>query len=417
MESTNEGSSTPFPPEMEREVARVRAALSASRSAAQLKLFDFLAERSADSRAPKEIEIAIAVFGGEGSLPDGAADSGVRVYVHRLRKRIDEFYAGESGPRLIIPKGEYRLTLQRPAAVEQQQGLIERTLAAFARPTRWHWFALVAVLCLVIASALFLPAGSSADDNARKLASTRFWSGIDDTAPVALLAGDSFMLAETRDQNKVDRIIRDSAIQSREDLGQHLKSHPEAFYRLYDLDLRYAPASTVQALWDLQAAIPPTRSGKARKLSVSSLSGADGSTLRARTMLYVGRLDDLGALRDTYRAMSKFVPDGENAIRDIATGKVVAASMPEAGQQDAVRSTDVGTIASMRAPDGRRLIFISSLGDLAIADMVRLVTDPVALGQLESRALNGRYYEAMFQVRSVDGIQTVRQLIAIHPLG
>lgn len=134
-------------------------------------------------------------------------------------------------------------------------------------------------------------------------------------------------------------------------------------------------------------------------------------------MLYVGRLDDLGALRDTYRAMSQFVPDGENAIRDIATGKVVAASMPEAGQQDAVRSTDVGTIASMRAPDGRRLIFISSLGDLAIADMVRLVTDPVALGQLESRALNGRYYEAMFQVRSVDGIQTVRQLIAIHPLG
>ncbi|MBB4613971.1 hypothetical protein [Novosphingobium taihuense] len=417
MESTNDGNSTPFPPEMEREVARFRAALSASRSAAQLKLFDFLAERSADSRSPKEIEIAIAVFGGEGSLPDGAADSGVRVYVHRLRKRIDEFYAGENGARLVIPKGEYRLTLQRPAAVEQKQGLVERALASLARPTRWHWIALGAVLCLIVASAIFLPAGGTADDDARKLAATRFWSGLDDTAPVTLLAGDSFMLAETRDQNRVDRIIRDSAIQSREDLGQHLKSHPEAFYRLYDLDLHYAPASTVQAVWDLQASFPPTRSGKTRKLSVSSLSGADGSILRARTMLYVGRLADLGTLRDTYRAVSKFVPEGDSSIRDIASGKVLGTSSPEAGSKDAARTTDIGTIASMRAPDGRRLIFISGLGDLALADMVRLVTDPVALGQLEARARKGRYYEALFQVRSVDGIQTDRQLEAIHPLG
>lgn len=410
MEAASDDQGITRTPEMDREVARFRAALSASRSAAQLKLFDFLAERSADPRAPKEIEIALAVFGGDGSLPDGASDSGVRVYVHRLRKRIDEFYAGEQGARLVIPKGEYRLTLQQPALTDSHAGASAWILAVLTRPTRWHWFALAALLLVVVAGAVILPAGSS-DDEGRKLAATRFWSGIDDAAPVALLAGDSFMLAETRDQTRVDRIIRDSTIQSRDQLGQHLKAHPEAFYRLYDLDLHYAPASTVQAMWDLQAALPPTRSGKVRKSFVLPLSGADEKTLRAPTMIYVGRLADLGPLNDTYRATSKFIPDGAGAIRDLASGKTAGRATANADG-----SVDLGTISSIRTPDRRRLIFITGIGDLALAEMAHIVANPDALTQLEAKARGARYYEALFEVRSIGGIENERRLLALHPL-
>jgi len=416
LESASDDRAVPRPPEMEREIVRFRAALSASRSSAQLKLFDFLAERSADPRAPKEIEIALAVFGGDGTLPDGAADSGVRVYVHRLRKRIDEFYVDQNGARLVIPKGEYRLTLQQPAVPEANGGAWERALAALTRQTRWHWFALAGLLCLVIAGAMILPAGSTNDDSDRKLASTRFWSGIDDSAPVALLAGDSFMLAETRDQNKVDRVIRDRNIQSRDQLGQHLKTHPDEFYRLYDLDLHYAPASTVNAMWDLQAAIPPTRSGKMRKSIVLPLSAANEDALRTPTIIYLGKLADLGPLADTYRATSKFAPEGEDAIRDLATGKITRASASGTDSHSAAGAIDLGTITSARTPDGRRLNFVTGLGDLALNDMARLVADAGALAQLEAQPGGGRDYEALFEVRSVDGIETQRRLLAIHPL-
>ena len=49
--------------------------------------------------------------------------------------------------------------------------------------------------------------------------------------------------------------------------------------------------------------------------------------------------------------------------------------------------------------------------------MVRLVTDGAALRRLEQAQPGRRLYEALFEVRSIDGIQTERRLIASHPLG
>src|SRR5690606_41244557 len=53
---------------------------------------------------------------GKSSSFDVAQDSVVRVYIHKLRRRLDEFYDGlpaAPASRLVIPKGEYRLTIER----------------------------------------------------------------------------------------------------------------------------------------------------------------------------------------------------------------------------------------------------------------------------------------------------------------
>lgn len=417
MDSPEEATNPPASPEMAREIARFRASLSASRSAAQLKLFDFLAERSADARSPKEIEIALAVFGNEAGLADSAGDSGVRVYVHRLRKRIDEFYAGQNGPRLVIPKGEYRLVLHAPTTATAAPGGIDLLLQSVQRRARRHWLVLAAIPCIAIAAAVLLPASERIDSDTRTLGASRFWSNLEDGAPVTLAAGDSYLLAETRDQRVVSRMIRDPAIQSRDQLGQHLKSHPDAFYRLYDLDLHFAPVGTAEAAWELQAALPPTRSGKVRKAQVMPLSSADDQALRAPTVVYVGRLADLGQLSSTFLASSRFRAEGDSAVRDLASGRLHATPAPDRPGATPAAQTDLGLVASMRSVDGRRIIFVTGLGDLATQDMVRLVTDGAALRRLEQAQPGRRLYEALFEVRSIDGIQTERRLIASHPLG
>ena len=80
------------------------------------RLFDFLLARSLEGDAPKETEIALQVFGKRPGF-DVSQDAVVRVYVHKLRRRLEEFNARRSGSaKIVIPKGEYRLLLERPAA-------------------------------------------------------------------------------------------------------------------------------------------------------------------------------------------------------------------------------------------------------------------------------------------------------------
>ena len=91
--------------------ARIRATDALGRSQLIHKLFDFLIDCSTTGRAPKETEVAIEVFGKDVGF-DVAQDAMVRVYVHKLRRKLEEYYSGpgHSDPfRLTIPKGAYRI--------------------------------------------------------------------------------------------------------------------------------------------------------------------------------------------------------------------------------------------------------------------------------------------------------------------
>jgi hypothetical protein len=74
-------------------------------------MFDYLAEKSLAGQSPKEIAIAMEVFGKSPDF-DVSQDALVRVYIHKLRKALDEYYASPSNAgntELHIPRGEYRL--------------------------------------------------------------------------------------------------------------------------------------------------------------------------------------------------------------------------------------------------------------------------------------------------------------------
>jgi len=81
------------------------------RSALMVRLFDLLVAHTAKRKTLSESEISERVFGRNGhsnSPPDARA----RVYMYRLRQRLDRYYAGRiRGERLTIPLGDYRLVL------------------------------------------------------------------------------------------------------------------------------------------------------------------------------------------------------------------------------------------------------------------------------------------------------------------
>ena len=97
---------------------RIRASGVLGRSPLMQRLFDFLLTCSLADRAPKEIEVAMDAFG-KGADFDVSQDAMVRVYVHKLRRKLEEFYAGSAADEpahLAIPKGEYRFVVETPSA-------------------------------------------------------------------------------------------------------------------------------------------------------------------------------------------------------------------------------------------------------------------------------------------------------------
>ena len=96
------------------------------------KLLTYLVESAIRGEVPKEFDISVDVFGKAKTSVD-SPDAQTRVYVYKLRARLDSYYtgAGKDDPfRLDIPKGTYHLF-----AVAQEA----KTAKVVAAPGRRRW--------------------------------------------------------------------------------------------------------------------------------------------------------------------------------------------------------------------------------------------------------------------------------------
>jgi hypothetical protein len=91
--------------------------IESKRSDTLVRPLDFLLERSFDPECPKEPEIALALLGDDHGSMSAQGDN-IRFYILRLCGKLEEYYGDTLVARLIVPRGEYRIVLQRPAADE-----------------------------------------------------------------------------------------------------------------------------------------------------------------------------------------------------------------------------------------------------------------------------------------------------------
>ena len=396
------------------EAARLRKVLAAGRSAVFLQLFNLLIERSSDERAPKEIEIALAIFGQEAARST-LHDSSVRVYVHRLRKRLDEFYSGKPGPRLHILKGEYRIVLS-PAGVAETGG--ERwpwpAALGWRKATGW-WAALALVLVLNgLAWALLAPERTPPQQGPGP-AAAGFWRPMSVDAPTLVVIGDSFMLAQTENQRDVKRLVQEPAIRSREDLGGYLMTHPKAFYELYDLDIHYASTGTAVATWEVLPTISRLHQDRGAATRLMSSSRLTAQALKSNDIVYIGPLSSLGILASPMLRSSGFEMGRTRAdLVDEVSGKRYAADV--GAGRDGQSRIDYGYVASLPGPAGKHIFVISGLGDAGVQSMAALVGDQALVDDLAKRAGPGASFEALYAVQAMGNALLSRSLIVARPL-
>ena len=386
------------------EVERVRASGALGSTGRLMELFEYLVARSAENRSPKEAEIALAVFGKADA--DALRDDPVaRVYIHRLRKRLDEFYLRNGlsdGVRLDIPKGDYRIVCVNPDKVDVAPAIAMEPVEVVdivsqrrSRRLRWGVIAAacagLAITANVAAWAMFVNRPAPAE----QITDTNLWAGIANSKrPLLIVVGDYYIFGEYEDRLSLKRLIRDFTINSKEDLVHHYRDDPKGFDKYSDVALQYLPASAAFALADLA---PILRDG--RHVEVSLASELSPDRLKSDDIIYVGLLSGMGALRDPVFAQSRFMfGESYDQIIDRNSGRVYTSEAFLAAPSDTMYR-DYGFFSTFQGPGGNRIAILSGSRDTAVMGVAESLTRVASIGKVEKKTEGATDFEMLFEVK------------------
>jgi hypothetical protein len=389
---------------------RIRSSGVLGRSHLTQRLFDFLVGCALSGRAPKEIEVAIDVFGKDARF-DVSQDAMVRVYIHKLRRKLEEFYSGpgRSDPdRLVIPKGAYRFVIEPAAEVEPAPRALE--------VPRSKWPAALLAGSLLANLLVFLWWGfsrvSATPDELTQVRQSPVWSHmLADDRTIFVVLGDYYIFGETDRSMEVKRLVREFSINSPADLDQYLMVHPDLADRYLDLQLNYLPTSAAFALRDLMPVLAPAH----KRIRVALASQLSPAVLTSAHVIYIGYLSGMGMLHDLVFAGSRFsVGESYDELIDHATGEryVSQAAVP-LGEQ---KYHDYGYFATFSGPTGNQIVVISGTRDEAVMHTAQAVTRPVTLQQLAVRVQGTPSFEALYDVYGMDRLNLGGKLLLTSTL-
>jgi hypothetical protein len=366
------------------------------------------------------------VFGKDAGF-DVGQDAMVRVYVHKLRRKLEEYYstAGRTDPfQLTIPKGAYLIVIgSRDAPVSadaraehaadedslsnQALGMAEvpdphTTHAPLVAPASRRWLRPLLAGSLLV-NVLFLAALLVYGHHRRTpdpVADNPLWSRmVAPDRPLLIVVGDYYIFAEIDKNMEVQRLVREFSINSSGDLDKYLTMHPELEDRYEDMQLNYLPTAAAYALKELMPVLAPA-AGRTRVVLASQLTPR---MLKSSNVIYIGYLSGMGMLSDLVFSGSRFdIGESFDVLIDRASGKryISQAAVPMPGEQ---HYHDFGYFATFEGPSGNQIMIIAGTRDVAVMQTAESVTHPDSLQQLSARSGSGRSFDALYDVFAMDG--------------
>jgi hypothetical protein len=381
------------------------------------RLFDYLATNSLAGQAPKEIAIAVDVFGKSGDFDTGQ-DALVRVYIHKLRKALEQFYASHaSAPAgmLTIPRGEYRLKFSRGESAAISPGS-SAAMPPHRQSLRWYQAAKVAASCVVAASVVLgiLWLRTPRSDLERVRASP-LWSAIlTDDRPIMVVVGDYYLIGEVDEMMGVKRLIREYTVNSKSDLDNYVLQHPEVADRYMDVGLHYLPIAAAFALRDVMAVLAPVN----RRVTVIKMSDVEPGNLKTADIIYIGYLSGLGMMQDFALAGSRFaVGDSYDEIVDKKSRRSYVSQTwarilgPPEPSGNAKTYNDYGLFESFRGPGGNAVVVIAGTQDAGVQQAAEAFTNPEKLNEAARQTNLAQPFEALLEVSTFDGVNLSGRLL------
>lgn len=376
------------------------------RSSQLIDLFDFLVASSEEVRSPKESEIAHHVYGKPANF-DASQDALVRVHIHRLRGKLDQYYAAHPSPkktRLCIPKGEYRLALQ---AEDADKG------TAPARADYWKPVALMLLAMLLFGAGWIAFRPESVRLTA--VQTSPFWRDfLGGEKTTLVIVGDHYLYGEHGGRPGEERLVRDAAINSPEELDERRMLDPKIARQYFNTDTYQIPLGVAAALRHVVPVIvgPDPQRQRVRLLPMSQVTP---DMLRAANIIYIGHLAGLDMLAEPVFGGSRFRLESQfTSLADKETGRTYTAA-PSASPSP-LKRLDIAYISSFPGSSDNRIIILAGAGDAGLMQAAEIATSSAKLESLLAAAKGNRDMEAVFEVTSVRNMNMGSRMAVASPL-
>ncbi|BDD11458.1 hypothetical protein FUAX_38900 (plasmid) [Fulvitalea axinellae] len=372
--------------EIDEIVSQITNSETFARSNTNITLLRFLIESSLAERELKEITIGQELFGKK--YDPVKNDNKVRVYVHNLRKKLDQYYKAEGAQdsiRLNIPKGRYIVEFREITPTKQTRS--ERK-----------------TFLLVLIPGILLTTFFIYKSSINKIS---FWdSHFSNGKPTALLIGDHFTISGPLATGG-NGIIRDYQINTQSDFNRFLNRKPEFAGKVSPNSIPYVTKMGIHSVfqlsnWFAKNDVP---------LSVSILSEWDKKKLNTENVIYVGQSKNMGILRNVFLSTNPTIK---------TLGGKITRNEPETNQEHIYQSHPFGNsvdftiVSSVKGKNNNRLTFFISENDIGAINLVRYFTNPDSVISFYDRQeLHNQDFTAVFKVEGWERTGFKRKLVSI----
>lgn len=385
--------------------------------------FSLQVNQESYQKAPKEIEIAIEVFGKTADFNAGD-DSTVRVNISNLRKKLENYYANDGRNEaffISIPVGGYRLAFTENKILIPEEKTNSDVLNLANQKQSKKLKMIIALLVslffvsLVVNIVLVLPIEPIfMNPNKVEQAEIReknddIWSDlINSKKPSMIVLGDVHNFIEMDDSKRKQRTVIDPNIHNDDDLMAFLKEHPGQSSLTQRSQQIMITRGTSIALRNVVRLL-----GDNKGMNLRFASEIDAYQLRKYNIIYIGPLNRMGILEQYFKGSTFSLNHHKNSLLDKHSNKAYTAANDRLSGY-----IDYGLFAKVDGVQGNKIYIMSGFNDPSMMKVSWYLTNKSNFDSdefkhffQENRLTPLGNFEMLFKVPSMDGVDMKYEII------
>lgn len=368
------------------------------------KLLEYIYNSTIENIPLKEATIAIDCLDKD-STYDPSIDSSVRVYLSKLRKKLEHYYLTEGISdeiELIIPKGQYHLEFRK---LNRKKKLLR---------VNWRVYSIFTLILVLVGIFAYLLGANLSKSTVGAIPNSDIvWKEVF-TGPkkTLIILGDYYFFEYSYSAQR-QSYIRDVEINTDNDLNEFILDNPSYKDKIRSVYHTYLDEHIP---WCISSIMPSLLSNRVQ-YELRLASEVQLNNINKYNIIYIGSYKTLGILKNVIGKLHfKYeVKQGASMLRFTDTSTNDTSYFDWVTNPETKARNDYAMVIKVRGPNDNTCLFFLSEHDFGNISTVNFFTDAEKIISFENQ-LNSDYFEALFEVRGIVRTNFDMKLLKLNQL-